>query len=333
MPLEQVGHLTAEADIKAKPNHNSQTLAHAPAGARIMILPQQATAEGHVWQRVRFTDKEGFVAALIVSTDGATFPGTVMDAGILPIAAVAAHNGPGIGAPPSGRTFAPGTPLTFDAWTLGSAHLDPSIDKYDDRWFRLAGTSTWVPSAYIKGEPPDAVQHLVARHYKEALHSLLNRVNITDLTGAFPGQCVSFVKQFTHALGVDMGPTGGNGGAFEAFVNFNQPGLSLQASQASRIAFTGGEQPKEGDIVVFDQTANNQFGHIGVVQSIVGDGIFLMEQSNFNDNAPTPDNPNGVTTVDCGIIILRHNLPAGIPDRVLGGLGRVLGWLRLNTIM
>lgn len=45
--------------------------------------------------------------------------------------------------------------LTFDAWTYGDTVTDYQLGTPDNRWFRIAGTDYWVPSAYIFGNPPD----------------------------------------------------------------------------------------------------------------------------------------------------------------------------------
>ncbi len=43
--------------------------------------------------------------------------------------------------------------LKFDAWTNGETVEDYQLDTPDSRWFRVAGTEYWVPSAYIYGNP------------------------------------------------------------------------------------------------------------------------------------------------------------------------------------
>ncbi|NES66696.1 MAG: hypothetical protein F6K24_16280, partial [Okeania sp. SIO2D1] len=43
--------------------------------------------------------------------------------------------------------------LQFDAWTNGETVPDYQLDTPDSRWFRVAGTEYWVPSAYIYGNP------------------------------------------------------------------------------------------------------------------------------------------------------------------------------------
>ncbi len=44
--------------------------------------------------------------------------------------------------------------ISFDAWTTGDTVTDLALGTPDNRWFRIAGTSYWVPSGYINGNPP-----------------------------------------------------------------------------------------------------------------------------------------------------------------------------------
>jgi surface antigen len=46
--------------------------------------------------------------------------------------------------------------LSFDGWTYGETVNDLQLGTPDARWFHLAGTNFWVPSAYINGNPPNS---------------------------------------------------------------------------------------------------------------------------------------------------------------------------------
>ena len=129
----------------------------------------------------------------------------------------------------------------------------------------------------------------------------------------YNGECVSFVKRFTEELGVKMNPMGGNGGAKYGFINFNKPGSSLSAEQADKIRFSGSEQPKIGDIIFFDSTPTNKWGHVGVVSSVFDNGSIEIQESNLDGEAPN-------TQVKRRRI---NNLSNTYP-------GRVMGWLRLK---
>jgi uncharacterized protein with LGFP repeats len=47
--------------------------------------------------------------------------------------------------------------LTFDAWTTGDTLTDVRLGTPDNGWFHIKGTSYWVPSAYINGDPGRSV--------------------------------------------------------------------------------------------------------------------------------------------------------------------------------
>lgn len=46
-----------------------------------------------------------------------------------------------------------GSSRTFDAMARATSHWDAREGRYDDRWFRLQGTSQWVSAAFITGNP------------------------------------------------------------------------------------------------------------------------------------------------------------------------------------
>ena len=110
-----------------------------------------------------------------------------------------------------------------------------------------------------------------------------------------------------------MNPMGGNGGAKYGFINFNKPGSSLSAEQADKIRFSGSEQPKIGDIIFFDSTPTNKWGHVGVVSSVFDNGSIEIQESNLDGEAPN-------TQVKRRRI---NNLSNTYP-------GSVMGWLRLK---
>ncbi|GEM_PF-2176367 len=170
----------------------------------------------------------------------------------------------------------------------------------------------WLSSGYVAPPPVDPRLTRI----NQALNELNGLYAIRDPNGNYPGQCVSFVKRFTQKLGIWMNPMGGNGGARYGFINYNVRGLSLTASQADKIVFTGSQQPQVGDIIFFDATTSNPWGHVAVVQSVLGNGIVVIQESNANNRAPN-------TYVTRGQINLNSNPPKA-------GYGRVMGWLRLK---
>lgn len=46
--------------------------------------------------------------------------------------------------------------LSFDGWTYGETVNDLQLGTPDARWYRIAGTNYWVPSAYVYGNAPNS---------------------------------------------------------------------------------------------------------------------------------------------------------------------------------
>jgi len=208
--------------------------------------------------------------------------------------------------------------LSFDAWGYGDTVNDLWENQPDARWFKLKGENLWVASAIIYGLPPGNPSRLPScgstkeLRMNAALDKLNGMYSIPDPDGNYRGECVSFAKRFTQELGVKMGPMGGTGGAKFGFINFNQPGLSLSAAQAEKINFTGREQPLLGDIIFFDGTQSNGYGHVAVVQSVLGNNRVIIQESNGNAKAPDT-------------YVTRYELNLN-----QSGRGLVMGWLRLK---
>lgn len=117
----------------------------------------------HSWYEVEANGKHGYVAAdyvdvisnnnsnnppnptpqPVISSD---FSGTVMNTGINVRSQPSVHN-------QQVGYLSPGSPLIFDAWTRSTSHRDGITNQWDNKWFRIKDTDTWVASAYIIGNP------------------------------------------------------------------------------------------------------------------------------------------------------------------------------------
>jgi len=74
---------------------------------------------------------------------------------VMPPAGVARRNSPNF-SDKNGKADPYGKVLSFDAWMYGETGTDYQLGTPDARWFRIAGTNEWVPSAYINGNPPNS---------------------------------------------------------------------------------------------------------------------------------------------------------------------------------
>ncbi|HAZ49506.1 MAG TPA: hypothetical protein DDW76_01455, partial [Cyanobacteria bacterium UBA11369] len=200
-----------------------------------------------------------------------------------------------------------------------SGEYDFHVQYYDKTGFSTINVNLEETQPFPTNPQPQT--SIWSQKVNGVLDGLNGEFQITAPKGGYAGECVSFVKRFTQSLGVNMNPMGGEGpgkgGARFGFINFNKPGLSLSSTQADKIVFTGNEQPQVGDIIFFDKTSSNPYGHVAVVQSVLGDGRVIIQESNANGKAPN-------TYVTRGEI----NLNAKPPRR---GLGAVMGWLRLKN--
>ena len=71
---------------------------------------------------------------------------------VMPSIGVAIRNSPRL-SDKSGDNIAYQQTISFDGWTTGETAIDTQLGTPDNRWFRISGTDTWVPSAYIFGNP------------------------------------------------------------------------------------------------------------------------------------------------------------------------------------
>ena len=74
---------------------------------------------------------------------------------VMPPIGVARRNSPNF-SDKNGKADPYGKVLSFDAWRYGETGTDYQLGTPDARWFRIAGTNEWVPSAYINGNPPNS---------------------------------------------------------------------------------------------------------------------------------------------------------------------------------
>ncbi|TAG57034.1 MAG: CHAP domain-containing protein [Oscillatoriales cyanobacterium] len=175
--------------------------------------------------------------------------------------------------------------------------------------------------AYEEGSKPPTTQIPInkpiqssdLRNINTALDKWNGKTGITDPNGYYPGQCVSLVKTYTHELGITMGVIKGNNpadpyneGAKWGFVN-----PSLPPGKFEKIKFTANEQPQVGDIIFFDATPSNGYGHVAVVQAVSGNSQITIQESNGYEASRA--------------VVKRHSMNLLKSDR-----GPVMGWLRLK---
>jgi hypothetical protein len=95
------------------------------------------------------------------------------------------------------------------------------------------------------------------------------------------GQCVALIRQYAdECFGIPH--TGSVEGAIDLW-------LTRDSNPLIRRYFDIAEgRPQEGDIVFFNPTASNQYGHVALVLEDKGDGFCCLEQDGFKLDGVKP---------------------------------------------
>lgn len=115
-----------------------------------------------------------------------------------------------------------------------------------------------------------------------------------DFDNAYGAQCVDLFRQYTkECLGIKehTGPCATSGGAKDLFLDYDKMPIEkkyfLRSKQKNWIP---------GDVLVWDQTATNKYGHVAIFLAKLGNDFLVFEQ-------------NGITQAGAEITVrIRDNL-------------------------
>lgn len=98
-----------------------------------------------------------------------------------------------------------------------------------------------------------------------------------DFDGAFGAQCVDLFRQYNKDVWGNP-HTGAVEGAKDLFLNYKKMPEEVKYLKIVRTPFVG-------DVVVFDATSANQYGHVGIIVGAVGnDSLLVFEQDGFKQD-------------------------------------------------
>lgn len=95
-----------------------------------------------------------------------------------------------------------------------------------------------------------------------------------DYDGAFGAQCVDLFRQYSKEVLNISEHTGAVEGAKDLYLNFEK--MPLMKKYFEKV-FT----PRKGDIVIFDKTESNKYGHVAVVIFCTYKTLVVFEQNGF----------------------------------------------------
>ena len=102
-----------------------------------------------------------------------------------------------------------------------------------------------------------------------------------DFDGQFGAQCVDLFRQYCKDVW-NVPHLGGVNGAKDIYLNYEK--MPIEAQYTNRVAYTGENYPREGDVVVFKASSSNQYGHVAICLYATKTHIMVFEQDGFNQN-------------------------------------------------
>ena len=95
-------------------------------------------------------------------------------------------------------------------------------------------------------------------------------------------QCVDLFRQYlkdVYGIKEPTGVCGTSGGAKDLYLDY--PKMPLEKKYLIRSAT---KLPKEGDIVIWDSSPTNEFGHVAICLGKLGSSIIVFEQNGFKQD-------------------------------------------------
>lgn len=101
-----------------------------------------------------------------------------------------------------------------------------------------------------------------------------------DFDGAFGAQCVDLFRQYVKdVLGITE-HTGAVEGAKDLYLNYKN--LLKEQKYFDRIPAS--QKRKCGDVVIWDATPTNKYGHVAIYLGETDEGFLVFEQNGFTQN-------------------------------------------------
>lgn len=148
-----------------------------------------------------------------------------------------------------------------------------------------------------------------------------------NVDGWWGSQCVDAIMSYVEALftGLTWQILLGFGNAKDIFTTANLSYFERIANDPNDI----NQLPEKGDIMVYDATSTNKFGHIGICDGADSGGVWLIQQDGFVDDGVRRTN-NNESQVKAG-----DDVADGVCTRVYRPWSRshCIGWLRPKLVM
>ena len=124
-----------------------------------------------------------------------------------------------------------------------------------------------------------------------------------DFDNAFGAQCVDLFRQYCRDV-LNIPHTGAVEGAKDIFLNYDK--LPLEQKYFKKYLTNN---PKPADVIIWNETKTNKYGHIAiVVSSLSNNKVLVFEQDGFKQNGAklairTTENTLGILRFNGGNIV------------------------------
>lgn len=114
------------------------------------------------------------------------------------------------------------------------------------------------------------------------LEEFINKYNgkKVDFDGVYGAQCVDLFRQYVkEVLGIKehTGACASSGGAKDLFLDYSKMPVEQKYFKKS-----SAKNYITGDILIWDKTETNQYGHIAIFLGKIGSSLIVFEQNGFS---------------------------------------------------
>lgn len=98
-----------------------------------------------------------------------------------------------------------------------------------------------------------------------------------DFDGVYGAQCVDLFRQYAkEGLGIKehTGPCATSGGAKDLFLDYDKMPVEKKYFTRSK-----GKTYQPGDVLIWDQSPTNKYGHVAIFLAKLGNGLLVFEQN------------------------------------------------------
>ena len=99
-----------------------------------------------------------------------------------------------------------------------------------------------------------------------------------DFDGAYGAQCVDLFRQYCKDV-LDIPHTGAVNGAKDLILDY--PKMEGEKKYFNLLPVM---KIRTGDVIVWNKTITNNYGHVAIVIGLLSDGILVLEQDGFKQN-------------------------------------------------